>query len=230
MPTLALQVGFLDDENIGMATCLQLGAVMLFPHDEAARQQWCAAASLTQTLARARAHAGNEQIRLSDSLDLMQAALSAQGLAAVSEMDEFKYGMIGGNLFLAMVASYQENPRLAHFGRIKRDLSQNNRIVTIKKIDDVIWPRMKAVAHLWASFASFPPDGSNYEFPCHLSCLKQFLLRSEQLLRLGWEVKARQSKAKLVVPGGSWQVDDTTLATIAAPPSAEVIPFRAGAA
>jgi len=165
---------------------------MLWPEDEAARARWLDAAMTRE----AAEHADEmSETLLRGAVRLAAKTTPIDELQKAAE-DRFGHGWIAGEVLRRAVgrASLSDESRI-NVGMIIEQIVQGfkpfrvagkiHSTPTPKTIVNVIWPRYRPVAHLWAAYVSALDSGSSAPWPCSIIGLPVFLATAEEFRKAG---------------------------------------------
>jgi len=176
-----------------------LEAVMLWPHDRAARER----AIHTSTVEFIKLNRGvfSEDI----GVDLFEFAAAAQPIAGMAEdaKEPYVYGIISGFILLETVGKCMLSVEGASIGNSIETASEKfwpEWRVSVKHINNVVWPRYKAVSHFWATYwlrfkeaKSAPPL-----FPCDRLDMGDFLATADALRTFAETVRTFKAPATIL--------------------------------
>lgn len=214
MPIIPLCDRFLEPENRD-ATTFQIASLMLFPENEAAAARWGASAYVKAVVKwwQEEAAAGREpQI----GVEAVKAALEVGTSTELTKMSRFHVGIAVGMIVLDTLCRNAQNPSLAALQGVKgdtidrfqpklKDDGADSQGRALKQFDRNVWPILRPVAHLWAAFA---PSLASRRFPCAEDNPREFLIRSEKILRIAERTHLHQSKETLLRGNEAWRVSD----------------------
>jgi hypothetical protein len=145
---------------------------------------------------------------------LMDSNLAAAGF--VLELDKqrrqrFERGLVAGRILIAAVGNAgQTNPTGAlvtmkdakesarqPFDYARQTQGRNQTKVSLKLIDNEIWPQFQPVAHFWAAYHDHL--GKTCEFPCAPCDLFALLAHAEAYRRLGEATRLRPNSSRPVL-------------------------------
>lgn len=120
----------------------------------------------------------------------------------------FWFGVGAGFLLQAALKDNGGAKGRSNFAELKAKLAENgffkNSPVTVKTIDNHIWPKYRPVAALWASYtAGSAADPQEATFPCTPGTFLEFLAGAESFRKLGESTRFRQSRLTVLEPGKS---------------------------
>jgi hypothetical protein len=191
-------------------------AMMLWPEDEKARERWLHAAMVREASA------------LGEDLPESHARFSLQLAADTTPLKELKgiaedrqaHGWVAGAMLHRAVerAAVEGSVNL---GKIAQEVvqasaglrRQHGMRLSVKTINNRIWPDYRSVAHFWAAYVTALDEGQK-AFPCSIGGLPAFLATAEAYRKAGETVQTKQGP--VMRPGESVLVPDfLTLPTLA---------------
>lgn len=196
----------------------RIAAVMFWPDDEAMRRKLNRVAWIQE--AQDLIRSGTFRIDEADPHALtsfIEAAADAPPLAEVHEWVKPRYSegcMVG--LILCQLLHHDPARRAATLGKAKRRAldalrGKGGRNFDIRHFENVLWPRMRPVAHLWAAWVARAVDMGETAFPCEIATLANFLSLSERMLHSGAELhltgrrRAGAGNGALLEIGKAWR-------------------------
>jgi hypothetical protein len=198
----------------------RIEVVMLWPQDETQRARALEAAAV-QSLGEMVEQLGADEtpvaITVSDLKALTRRILGAPRLTALQQevRRPFTRGLVAGLLLYEVVGWASLNPAIAGLGRVKAHIVKRRIFprVSVKTIDNIIWPSFKPVAHLWAAYQSIRLSTRDVAFPCRIRDLQEFLSTAESFRQAGERLKPKQARETILDPNKTWR-----------PPSTIVVP------
>ena len=176
-----------------------LEAVMLWPHDPAARER--AIHTSTVEFIKLNREAFSEDI----GVDLFEFAAAAQPISNVVQdaKEPYVHGIISGFILWETVGKCMLKVEGASIGNsietAKKKFYPQWR-VSVKHINNVVWPRYKAVSHFWAAYwlrfkeaKTAPPP-----FPCDCLDMGDFLATADELRTLAETVRTFKAPAPIL--------------------------------
>ena len=183
---------------------LDLGYIeswMLWPDDEPARARALKAVFAENFVVNADPIIGALVHTPGEFADIVRWLRKAPQIDNQLSNDRAKQGATAGMVLMAAVHRHSLNPTMAGLGRNKQAVAKSVG-VSVSTIENVYWPRFKAVVHLWAAFlqrARESPDDA--VFPCKLNDLRMFLAVAEYYRRAGETIRPPQARGTILAPG-----------------------------
>lgn len=195
--------------------CGYLECIMLWPHDEAMRERaWAAtrAEAITQLADQQGAEGPQfEAETVAGLLRFLRTAPSTADMRPAAEAAN-NHGIVAGTILRRLVLAKQDG-RAAKLGtEIKRiaDKFKRERGLGEKNIGDVIWPRYRAVSHLWAAHLERRLLGTDPEMPCRSRELSAFAETAELFREIGVILQPTRSRhGTLLKPAEMWRLPPT---------------------
>lgn len=191
--------------------CAVIEARMLWPDDANTRNRYVNAVAIKLA-------AGNiDRVPLptptpTEVRELAEAMLSAPRIEDFQDEvpDAYERGMVAGDI-LRRAVGYQETGREnTSLGDIKgalSDLLGPAQRLSVKTIDNTVWPRYRSVAHLWAAYVHRSKETDSTAFPCRVRALPIFLAVAEAYRRRGEMIRlTAKSPSTVLQPGAALMV------------------------
>jgi hypothetical protein len=125
---------------------------------------------------------------------------------------EFLWGTIAGRILWEAVFSAVMQEGASPIPEVKQSLAKElvKERVSQKHIDNVIWPRYRPVAHLWAARKIRHDAGREQKhFPCSIAELPTFLATAEELRDKGESLRLpRSPEASILRKGDAIRLPD----------------------
>ncbi len=181
---------------------LDLGYIevgMLWPDDEAARARACKAVFAENFVANAEPIGALPHTR-GEFANIVRWLRKTPQIDNQLSRDRAKQGATAGVVLMAAVDRHSLNPTMAGLGRNKQAVAKVVG-VSVSTIENVYWPRFKAVVHLWAAFLQRARESRDVVFPCKLNDLGMFLAVAEYYRRAGETIRPPQARGTILAPG-----------------------------
>lgn len=212
-PLLKLSADALDrPHRLDLAT---VEAMMLWPENEAKREQWWTAAHLEE----GRNHLNELPAEL--LRHYARHALDAPRLAELrpETLDRIKHGMLAGAIVLAATGYARHDRTGAPLGKVQEDLCAHLKGFDIQirpqTLNNHIRPLFRPVAHLWAAHLLERIWGGT-AFPCSVSGLSAFLATAEDIRALAERTRVKKSPATVMRAGEAARLPDDVAAMLPA--------------
>ena len=181
-----------------------VGAVMLWPNEPEKQKR-----SLQAFYASKPELISDGQTVVATAADLqafasvIREAPSLEAMARESERP-FSFGFIAGKLLEHSVGFLSIDPSRASVSRLKKELAARfaKHRISVKTIDQTIWPQYRAVAHLWAAYIFLRSDGPKRAFPCKPGELGTLLATAEIYRHRGETLKVSRSPEPTILRPG----------------------------
>jgi hypothetical protein len=212
MPILDISRDELGPQR-GQATLVYLQAVMVAPDDPLMRRRIFEAfdaARIINALDEAPddAFPTPEQTRV-----LMRFGNEAPRLAEVSEDSNRPYfhGVTTGLVLAAIIHRRDAGHPRANLGDVmdlvsKRLSGANDLTLSRGTINNVVWPKYRCVAHLWAAYVHAAIQGRDGTCPCRLDRLADFLAIAEWYRVEGEGFRPKQSDRPVLAAAETWRM------------------------
>lgn len=144
--------------------------------------------------------------------ELAESMLSAPRVEDFTDAGKraYTHGLVAGNILFEAVGNRDTGCENTGLGDIKSALVARlgrEQHLSQKTIDNVVWPRYRSVAHLWAAHLHRSKETENTAFPCRARDLPIFLALAEAYRRRGETIRSTaKSPSTVLRPGDAVMV------------------------
>jgi hypothetical protein len=214
MPALEITAEMIGPYRTQLALAYLRG-VMIWPDDpeqRAERMKTEVADFLSAFVAATPAASTGEDFRWADLFSVVKDAMPARAFAE-RETARIRHGMLAGQLFGAAVTNNARAPGKWKLANLKDDTitqtaGHDDLRISRSTLENVILPRFKPVAHLWAASLYRRFYKGDNGFPCVLDDILDFLALAQFFGREITRIKAPLRRDSLLNPNEIWSIPD----------------------